>query len=176
MKLCDLDDAQYGLLFDVWRSIRYHDRRRAFFEFVHRVTSALTILLAGGVIFELAGGNDTAWWLKAIGVLAAVLAAFDMVTGYSTRANLHAGLRVRFADLEIAMLSGGIDHETWEGYRRQRLQIERDEPPVYRALDLLCRNEVCRAEGIAPDVTLNRWQRLTSQLYPWGNIDPQPKT
>jgi len=30
----------------VRRSIRYHDRRRAFFETLHRLTGALTVLLA----------------------------------------------------------------------------------------------------------------------------------
>jgi hypothetical protein len=36
MNIEDMTDAQYGLLFDVRRSIRYHDRRRAFFETLHR--------------------------------------------------------------------------------------------------------------------------------------------
>jgi hypothetical protein len=50
MNIEDMTDAQYGLLFDVRRSIRYHDRRRAFFETLHRITSALTILLVGWVL------------------------------------------------------------------------------------------------------------------------------
>lgn len=170
MNLSDLDDVKYALLFDVRRSIRYHDRRRAFFERMHRVTSALTIILAGGVIFELAGTGSPALWLQAIGAVAAVLAALDMVVGYAAKANLHADLRVRFVDLEIAMLSGGLEEETWQKYLRTRLEIERDEPPVYRALDLLCHNEVCKAEGVRANATVSSFQRMTSHLFTWSDI------
>lgn len=170
MNLSTLDHQQYGLLFDVRRSIRYHDRRRAFFERMHRLTSALTIILAGGVIFELAGTGSPAPWLQWVGALAAILAALDMVVGYSARANLHAGLRVRFVDLEIAILAGDLDALTWQAHRQARLVIERDEPPIYRALDLLCHNELCQAEGSEPNAIVGRFQSATSQILIWPNI------
>lgn len=170
MNLSALDDAQYGLLFDVRRSIRYHDRRRAFFERMHRVTGALTIILAGGVIFELAGTGSPALWLQVIAAGSAILAAMDIVVGYSSKANLHDGLRVRFVDLEISMLSGDLEHLTWQGHRQKRLEIEREEPPIYRALDLLCHNELCKAEGITPNATVGTFKQLTSQLFTWSNI------
>jgi hypothetical protein len=170
MNLSDLDDSQYGQLFDVRRSIRYHDRRRAFFERAHRVTNVLTVLLAGSVLFELAGSNGTAGWLLALGAVSAVLAATDMVVGYATQANLHQSLRARFVGLEIAMLSMGNDESAWRAHYQKRLEIERDEPPIYRALDLLCHNELCRAEGIAQNIKVGCFERLTSQLHTWPNI------
>jgi hypothetical protein len=50
MKPADMNDEQYGLLTDVRRSIRYHDRRRGFFDLMHRMTSVLTVFMAGVVL------------------------------------------------------------------------------------------------------------------------------
>jgi hypothetical protein len=172
----DLNQAQYGMLFDVRRSIRYHDRRRAFFDRLHRLTNVLTILLAGGVFFELAGTGSPAVWLQCVGAGAAFLAALDMVVGYSAKSTLHTRLRSRFSDLEIAMLSGDLGPDTWAKYQQQRLQIERDEPPVYRALDLLCFNEQCAAEGASSRAVVSGFQRATSQFYMWSNIGASAKT
>lgn len=176
MNLKDLSDEQYALLFDVRRSIRYHDRRRAFFERLHRVTSVLTILMAGSVLYDLGKAGETAGWLVALSAVAALLAAFDMVVGYSAWAARHQELKGRFAALEIDMLAGGLDAAAWQQHRLARLAIERDEPPVYRALDLLCHNELLVAEGVTRQdefSRLGRWQRWTSQLWHWPDLAHQ---
>lgn len=179
MNLKDLDDAQYGLLFDVRRSVRYHDRRRGFFDRLHRVTNVLTILMAGSVLYDLGKAGETAWWLVALSALAAVLAALDMVVGYSAWATRHHDLKNRFCALEIDMLSGDVAPATWQGYAVRRLKIERDEPPVYRALDLLCRDELLIAEGVTRErapkefSTLSGWQRWTSQVWHWADVAAQ---
>lgn len=176
MNLKDLDNDQYGLLFDVRRSIRYHDRRRGFFERLHRLTSVLTILMAGSVLYDLGKTGDTASWLLGLSAIAALLAALDMVVGYSAWATRHQELKARFAALEIDMLSGNATPATWNEYRLQRLRIERDEPPVYRALDLLCHDELLVAEGHtrakSPDQfsDLGLWQRWTSQFWHWSDV------
>ena len=176
----NLSDEQYGLLFDVRRSIRYHDRRRAFYERCHHVTSVLTILMAGSVLFELGTPGNAAMWLKAISVLAALMAALDMVVGYSKRVTLHGDLRERFATLEIAMIDGGVDDEAWLIHQRERLMIEKDEPPIYKVLDLLCHNELAEAEGFkrsdSPEYFFkaNWWQRFTSQIFRWENANTTP--
>lgn len=178
MTIDDMDDTQYALLFRVRRSIRYHDRRRAFFEVLHRITSVLTILIAGSILFEI--GSDqtmTAFWLTGLSVIAAVLAAVDMVIGYASHAALHRDLKVRFCDLETEILIGGESSAEWDKYQASVLRIERDEPPIYRALDLLCRDEVLVAEGFMKDgqdvsqfSKLPFFTRLTSHLYSWPNI------
>jgi hypothetical protein len=173
MKIEDLTHEQYGLLFNIRRSIRYHDRRRAFFETLHRVTSALTILLSGGVLFEMAADGPMAEWMKWIGLMAALFSVFDMVIGYSASGNRHAELRARFIDLEKDILQWDGRLETWDSYRIARLEIERDEPPIYRALDLLCYREICLAEGTAPQKmpSVGFYQRITSHIFPWASIN-----
>ncbi|AVG15367.1 hypothetical protein CFN79_05545 [Chromobacterium vaccinii] len=171
----ELSDENYSLLFAVRRSVRYHDRRRMFYEQMHHVTSLMTVLMAGSILFDLGKHGDSAWWLLFLSALAALLAASDMVLGYSRRATVHAGLRGRFSDLEIRMLSGESDGEEWQEYQKTRLLIEKDEPAIYKILDLLCHNELLLAEGFKPDkdsapfAKITRWQKLTSQLCHWDN-------
>lgn len=179
MNLKDLDDAQYGLLFDVRRSVRYHDRRRGFFDRLHRLTNLLTILMAGSVLYDLGKTGETAGWLVVLSAAAALLAALDMVVGYSAWARRHHDLKTRFCALEIDMLSGGLAPATWQAYAVRRLQIERDEPPVFRALDLLCRDELLIAEGITHERApgefsgLGWWPRWTSQVWHWSDVAAQ---
>jgi hypothetical protein len=173
----ELSDAQYGLLFDVRRSVRHHDRRRTFFERLHRITGVLTILLTGSVPFHLAGTGPLAPWLQGIAVTAALLSAVDIVIGHAARANDHAALRARFVDLERALIEIGFSEEAWRAHRQARLSIERDEwAPIYRALDLRCHNELPVAEGFDRRAIpghfahLSAWQRLTGQWLLWPNI------
>jgi len=172
MNLSQMNDEQYGLLFDVRRSIRYHDRRRAFFERLHTITSVMTILLAGSVLYDFGKPGESAHWLLAMGVIAAVLSTFDMAVGYSRRADQHHGLKKRFIDLEESIITGAGTDEVWDGYKKKRLSIERDEPPIYRALDLLCHNEVAVADGHGDEhiSRLSTMQRVTCQLLHWSDI------
>lgn len=175
-QLLQLSNEQYGLLFDVRRAIRYHDRRRSFYEQLHHLTSLLTILMAGSVLFDLAKKAETADWLIWVSVAAALLAAIDMVIGYSKHASLHSSLRERFANLEIEMVSGPDDGDCWLGYHKERLLIEKDEPAIYQVLDGLCRNELLVAEGFSKKDTPEHffksgfWQRWTAQLFRWENL------
>lgn len=168
-----MNGDQYGLLFCVRRSARYHDRRRAFFERLHRLTSVLTVLMAGSVLFEIGRSGETAGWLMGLAVIAALLAASDVVVGYSSRANQHLGLKARFVDLEMAILKGDETSEVWTEHHLVRLGIERDEPPIYRALDLLCHNELLRAEGCDASklVVLTDPQRWTRHFFHWPDIN-----
>jgi len=170
MKPSHMSDEQYALFFDVRRSIRYHDRRRAFFETLHRLTGALTVLLAGSVLFDIARPGDNPAWLLALAAIAAVLSAFDLVAGYSSRANRHADLKRRFVALESGILAADADDATWQDLAAERLAIETDEPPIYRALDVLCHNELARAEGISDTYRLPAWAALTAHLFHWPNI------
>lgn len=180
-ELRGLDHVKYQLLFDVRRSIRYHDRRRMFYERLHHITGFVTILMAGSVLFDLGENVNRTWWLVTLSIFAAILAATDMVIGYSRRASLHTTLRGKFADLEIDMLAGSIEDDAWQEHYRKRLIIEKDEPAVYKVLDLLCHNELLLADGhlhkdkeSSDFVEINLWRRWTSQWCHWANWQPSP--
>lgn len=172
MNRSQMDSDQYGLFFDVRRSIRYHDRRRSFFELMHRVTAALTILMAGSILFDIGKTGATAQWLVALSVVAALLATFDMVVGYASKADLHRSLKVRFGELEMAIIAGGGSQSEWDTHHLKRLEIEQDEPPIYRALDLLCYIEVSIADGVAKDKlpVVSCINRTTCHILHWSDI------
>jgi hypothetical protein len=171
MNRSEMTDAQYAFFFDVRRSLRYHDRRRAFFERMHQITGALTVLLAGSVLFDIARPGDNPAWLLALAAIAAILSALDMVIGYAAKAGLHRDLKARFAALEISIVLGDAEASTWQAHRAERLRIEQDEPPIYRALDLLCHNELLRADGHPATAdhlaAVPFHQRLTRHLFHW---------
>lgn len=174
MKTDAMTDDQYGMLFGVRRSIRYHEQRAAFFEVLHRVTGALTILLAGSVLYDIARPGNSPAWLLALAALAAILAAFDFVIGYARSGALHRTLKSRFGELEIAILCGDDADETWQKHWAERLRIEQDEPAVYRALDLACHNELLPVEGHGQGSdhrrTIKPWQYATRHFLHWPDV------
>jgi hypothetical protein len=137
-----MSDPQTDLIFDLMRSVRYHDRRRAHFERLHRATNVVTILLAGIVLMELSGGGSPLW-VRVLAVVGALLGATDLVIGFSKSADAHHNFKRRFSELESEANAGG----SLDAVVRQRLAIEAEEPPIFRALDLLCYNEICAAVG-----------------------------
>ena len=171
-ELDQLPNSAYSLLFDVRRSVRYHDKRASFFERCHRTTNMLAILLAGSVLFDIARPGNTPWWMQALALFGALLSATDLVTGFAKTGNLHRDLLRRFAELERRMIAGPAEGDCWTQYSAERLLIEMDEPTVYIALDTICRNELLTASGFKKGsehyVAVSKWQHFTCQLWPWS--------
>lgn len=157
-----------GTLFDVRRSVRYHDRRLAHYERLHRLTSLVTILLAGVVLMEVTGAkSDFALGLKFLSAAGAILGACDLVIGFARHADLHRDLKRRFVGLEVQLLRGmsALDAECI------RREIEADEPPIYAALDMLSYHELCAASGKTTGYALpTPFQRLTANWFRWPDI------
>lgn len=170
-----MSHQHYGLLFDVRRSIRYHDRRRAFFGNLAKSPIVAAILLVGAAVPGMMSGTPPHAGHTFLGIAAAGLAACGIAMDWAGRHNRHDQLRDRFAQLEADMLSGDRDEATWRRHQLARLTIERDEPPVYRALDLLCHNAQLIADGYSQNVPdlfaeVGWWPRLTCQLFYWPDI------
>lgn len=178
----DLTTGQSDALFGVRRSVMYHARRVGFFETLQRVTAILTISVAGFIFFEVSGVTLPTWmaWLACV---AGLFSIFDLVVSYSQRADQHRHLRREFCELEVDMsLTKADDAEKWQQLEARRLRIEINEPPIYRALDLLCHNALMIADGISvanPEHKkhfrkISRRYRFTAQLLRWENIGTDP--
>lgn len=165
-----MSDELHSLRFDIQRSVRYHDRRAAYFERLQRITNLIAIFLAGVVLMELAGAGSP-WWVRTLAVAGAFLTSADLVIGFSRCADVHRDLKRRFIALEGKIEEIGDS----EKIRRRRLSIEAEEPPIHRALDLLCHNEVCAAIGWEPKEHPEQfyrvpwYMRMTANLYRWPN-------
>lgn len=165
-----MSDELHSLRSDIQRSVRYHDRRTAYFELLQRLTNVIAILLAGVVVMELVGATSP-WWIRTLAVAGALLTAGDLVIGFGRKADVHRDLKRRFIALE-GQLEGGDDLEK---IRRRRLSIEAEEPPVHRALDLLCHNEMSAAMGWDPKKNPEHfshvpwYMQMTANLFRWPN-------
>ena len=154
----------YKFLFGIRRSVRYHMRRRQFYEKWHAWTvgaSAVIASSAGAAIFaQLPGGLH--WLAAAAAILVGVLSALDLAVATVKRADQHSDLARRFIDLEKRFAHGNdLDDEAFASAVRTRLEIQASEPPTLRLLDAMCHYEEKRSVGYPPEKVqipaLRRW-------------------
>lgn len=135
-------------LFDVRRSVRYHDRRVSFFESFHRLVLFLAVIAGSAAIATFTAQFAQPWpqWLKLLpAALISVLAGLDLVVGTTQKARLHDRLKSRFIALERTMQLARSTDDVLNEWIAERLMIEESEPPVLRILDTLCHNEMLRS-------------------------------
>lgn len=144
-----LEDRMDALNFEVEKSIRYHQRRRAFFERMDRFSTFLVILLGSATV--------AAWAPKVTGLMTTVIGAATLVLGFSGKARDHLILAQKFTDLARQIRGKAepteADVREWES---EKLLIDAAEPAIYRALEVDCYIEVCRAWGRPLPVNLRQ--------------------
>ena len=154
-----------ALLFGVRRSVRYHMRRCRFFDLFHSTTSVVGVIAGSSAIFAVLSEHPKL--TVAAGAIIAVASAIDLVVGTGAMARLHNDLAKKFIQLEKdIVLAGEPTEEIVRRFTGRRLEIEAEEPPVLRALDRLCHNELLRAMGYptAEMVYIPRLHRLFAQF------------
>ena len=125
------------------------------------------------------------WVVISLGVATTLVSAVSLVLGSARMARLHDDLAKRFIKLECEMLKDpDASQEQLQSYCERRLEIEQDEPPVKRVLDILCHNELARAEGRADEYHVGFFQRCFAQFFdffpdaikkkPQGSPPPAP--
>ena len=156
MTTTDLNDQVDSLDFAVEKSMRYHQRRRGFYDSRHKVIMFF-VVLSGSAAF-----SGLSEYFAAI---AAALAAVDLVWGPSHLARDHEMLFRRFSALAIEIRTSTPSAEAHNRWIKERVTIETDELPVYRALEADCDNEVRRAWGRDRElVHIGSWYRLTMNI------------
>lgn len=162
------DGAYYDICFAIEKSRRYHTKMRDFYDWWHhlaRVTTALTGTASFFVL--LANGFGIAKWLTAF---VAMAAAIDSVFRFEKKARRHDGLYRRFTALSARMASWRATQSNLTKARAGRLNIEVDEPPLRRLVDLMAQNEECRARGVGDEdmIPLSRPQRIFGYVFTFG--------
>jgi hypothetical protein len=159
------NDELDGQLFSIRRSVRYHDRRLTHYDRLHRLTNVVTVMLAGVVMMDFLG-KDVPLILKCVALVGAVLAACDLVVGFSRNANQHRNLKRGFIEIEKDLTEGTIDLRQ---LKSRRLVVESEEPAIFRALDVLCHIETCAAFGRPIEALVPWYMRVTSQWIHWSD-------
>lgn len=143
-----LDDQLHGLLFDIRRSVRYHSRRRSFFERLHKFTAAVNVISGSATFVGLIQAYPVVPLISAS--IVTIVSTIDLVIGSSQMAREHGDLARSFISLEMKITSADpdlIDKKDYLAYQAERLSIEAKEPPAFRVLDALSYNETCRSLG-----------------------------
>lgn len=144
-----LDDLDFA----IEKSLRYHQRRRAHYERLHKVVM-FGVILSGSIAFA-----ELAPYVALVGV---VLATSDLVFGFAHKSRDHVMLHSDFTALAIDMRSTDEPDNQKQGeWIRRRLEIEAKEPATFWAVEASCYNEVCYARGCENEglVELNWWHR-----------------
>jgi len=169
--MTELELTYHTLLFAVRRSIRYHTRRRRFFDGRYRVTTAVAIILGSTSVVTVLTQLNPVYPAIASAIIT-VLLTLDLVAGTTAMSRLHHDLAREFGSLEeqLILMKEPSDDALRE-LTAARLKIEAKEPPVFRILDLLCHNEVVLAlgyeEGELYHIPL--YKRLVAHLIPFGD-------
>jgi len=161
------------LLFNIRRSIRYHNRRRRYYQnlnnnilfFVLLVNSASVAAVSTEVAHRL-----PLWGVLLIGVAVSAVVVFGIITGATQKGWLHLDLARQFIDLEKALLVDGRDeHEHVIEVTNKMLEVEASEPPVLQVLDTICYNDLMRAMGYKQEqlIKVGWFQRACANLFDW---------
>lgn len=160
----DLDDKTYELLFAVRRSVRYHDRRRRFYEIWNTITVAGAVIGCTSAFAALMADSTavSAFFSAAV----AMLGAFDLAVGTARRADRHGDLARQFIALEQDFAPGrNLEDDEYATLTRRRLAIEASEPAVLRLLDTMCHFEVLRSLGDAKRHPRIPWVRRAASQW-----------
>jgi hypothetical protein len=174
-----LDNRTYALLFAVRRSCLYHTHRRRFYDWLNKMQGIVSFLFGTATIGALIAKLDPNVTAVAVAV-PTVLATIGLFIGPAQRAREHHDLARRFNSLEQKMAHGrSVTEKEAEILVRERLEIEKDEPPKRRNLDTLCHNELLRSLGGNDDQMwrVGPLQRWLADIMDWRpHAVRRPKT
>lgn len=161
----DLADRWWATLFSVRRSIRYHQRRRAFYDRLDQFSNMLSLIFGSAAIYGVLEDNAKNVALVA-SAMVTVVSSINLVVGSAQRGRAHADFMRRYVDLEKRMLGSESEERLLE-VAEARLSIEAEEPPVMHVLNIICHNETMRAMGFKKeDLPKIGWfQSFVSQVF-----------
>ena len=166
--------------FQVERSIRYHARRQAFYESFDTIVNALNLILGSGAVISLISDQFEDWFAGVLAALVAIVSFINLAMRSAEKGSLHSQLKQRHNDLlkrvrklDPAALNFDRAYSRCED---QLLDIERDEPPINRLVDLMSHNELALSQGAGNDYIyyVPPFKAFTANL--WRYEVSQPKT
>ena len=146
-KTDNLSQEICGMLFDVRRSIRYHTRRRLFFDRINKWSDAITAISGSGTIISILSNTGAQTATTILAAITAIASVINLVFDTKGNARAHHDFARQFIQIEKELIKKNVTEEELEKLIAQRLDIEAEEPPVLRVLDSMCHNELLKAMG-----------------------------
>lgn len=135
-----------ALDFSVHVSLRYHAKRRAWFDSMHRLSMVISAVGGSAALATIASSEPFA--AAMISLVVALSGAFNVAFAPAEKARKYDELYRRFAAL-AAEITGtkaprADDMQAWQA---KKLTIEADEPTVIDILNVICHNAEAQARG-----------------------------
>jgi hypothetical protein len=161
----ELADRWYATLFSVRRSIRYHQRRRAFYDKLDKTSNMLSLIFGSATIYGILQQDAKNLALVASAIVT-VFSSVNLVVGSAQRGRDHTDLMRKYVELEKRMLGEESEERLLE-IATARLSIEAEEPPVLHVLNAICHNETMRAMGYPKEdlPKIGFWQAWVAQVF-----------
>ena len=159
-----LDDRIGSLHFYAKRSQRYHQHRHGFYSgWLKRIQFLNLFLGSGAVSVYLFANSEDQGWSTTLLLLSPFIAAASSAWIVSFKvvdlAALHLSLYEAWNDFEQALRDlKSPDESDLANLSKRRLELEKREPPVYHAVNRMCRNEVIRSLGLPTEREQMHWR------------------
>lgn len=160
------------------RCVRYHNARRAFFDFWNKLILASIVFLNSGAVAILITKSNTNL-VAIIALIPALLLVINLVYDLANKARIHEFLSRRFHAIEILIDTDQANDDKIMEWRKQMNIIYADEPPTYHALNAVCFNDSTKALGydrkyfheiVWWKYFLRNWIRFSATEFPQPNL------
>ena len=155
----------HELLFAIRRSARYHNRRRNFFDSFSKIMDIITTLAGSAAVISILSHMHYVYPTVFAG-LAAFCSCMSIALHPVEMSHIHHDLAKRYIGLEKEIISkNSYSEEDFKQFMLERLNIEADEPPVMRTLDIICHNELMLAMGYSDNFIKIPWYKRIPCQY-----------
>ncbi|MGE4528704.1 MAG: hypothetical protein AB7D00_10090 [Rhodospirillaceae bacterium] len=166
--MAEIEDGIHKLLFGIRRSICYHNHRCETHGIFSGFATFVNITGGCGAVITLLtniGGQLAPICLSSA---IAIISALELILGCARKHYLHQDLSKRFKTLEAEIIdTAEPTDDDLRRWTQRRLKIEEDEPTKLSILDVMCHNELVRADGCDSDDfwEIGPIQRLLANFY-----------
>lgn len=174
--MAELAEDFDALRFNVARSIRYHDKRRGYFDFLGKFLQYVSLLGSSAAVATLIGSTMPEFDVATITIKVPLLISaatacvtlLNLMIGCAGKMESHTKFRNQFHDLMIAIDEVGEPAvEDMRKLNRRRVDIEKEEPSISDWLNKLMFNETVDALGYDPSE-----RKPVCFYYYLGNLRP----
>lgn len=160
-----LEDDLFKLQFNLGRSIRYHSRRRKFFDFWDKFTTFCSLVFSSTATYGVLSTNGKITLIS--GAIVTIFSSLSLVIGFSNKARDHFDFVKQYSLLERMSIKEVLSEKLLKQITDEKLSIESTEPAVLRVLNEMCWNEEAKAQGIKPEKwrKIKWYQRLFSSFF-----------
>lgn len=147
----------------------YHEKMAAFYQRWNDITIAINTICGTGAFFTMFFSRTEGIGRIIIGAVA-VASALESAFKPSRKARRHDDLRRRFSDLYAKLIKTKPTSASDASFKARRFEIEKDEPPVRRLIDIQSNNEAMRSVGYPESslVPLTSSQRIFGYFFDFG--------